>query len=185
MNAHSLKASLSEYDAWLSFFEAKLRPIATRPVDINQPDWPEQFKKRPRPLDEADIRADAENVLAAVTELYASNPAARQPIRDMFTRYRSVNWAVWPSQEPTSEEGFRSWLLRISIEDQGRDTRDTLTTLWRVCREAEDAGVKIQPILESVAAMSSDANRHGWGSLRKMLLKAPLCCRSQSWAIRE
>ena len=172
MNAHTLKARLSEYEARLSFFEAKLQPIATRPFDPGS-DLLEQYRKRPHPLEQADIRAEAEKVLAEVTELYASTPAAREPIRNMFARFTAVNWALWPPQEPTSEEALRSLLLRISIEDQGRDARDTLVMLWHVCREAEEAGVKFRPILESVAAVSSDANRYGWGSLRDMLLKAP------------
>jgi hypothetical protein len=178
MSAHSLEARLSEYDARLSFFDAKLKPIGSRPIKTQAN--LEELKKRPHPLDEAGIRTVAENVLAAVIELYASTPEAREPIREMFTRYRMANWALWPSQDPTSEDGFRMWLLRISI-DYKEDPRDVLNKLWHICCEAEDAGVNIQPILESVAAISSDADPYGWGSMQKMLLKAAAGCRTKSW----
>jgi hypothetical protein len=184
MNASSLKAKLSEYDALFSVFNEKLKPIGSRPI-LTLEDIEEQ-KKRPPFLDEAGIRVDAENVLAAVTELYATIPDAREPIREMFRRHRFVRWALWPlSQKPTTEQGFTSWLLRFSIDDEYRDARDVLEGLWRVCREAEDAGVKIRPILESVAAISSNADPYGWGSVRKMMLKAHICCRTQSWALKD
>jgi hypothetical protein len=165
MSAHSLEARLSEYDARLSSFDAKLKPIGSR--QINTLAELEERKKRPPPLDEAGIRPEAENVLAAVIELYASTPEAREPIREMFKRYRFARWALWPPQKPTSEDGFRTWLLRISM-NYWVDWRDLKLMLGRVCREADDAGVKIQPLLESIAAISIDVEPYG--PVRKMLL---------------
>jgi hypothetical protein len=80
MNASKLKAKLSEYDALFSVFDEKLKPIGARPIPTIE-DIEEQ-KKRPPFLDEAGIRVDAENVLAAVTELYATTPDVRELIRD-------------------------------------------------------------------------------------------------------
>jgi hypothetical protein len=170
MDTRSLKARLSEYDDRLRFFDEKLKPIATRSIHTSED--LEEYKNR-HPLDMAGIRTEAENVLAAVIELYTSTPDARQPIRELFARYRSANWALWPPQRPTSEDGFRKWLLRIST-DYKRDSRDVMMMLGGICSEAEDAGVNIQPILESVAAISSDTDPYGWGSVRKFLLMAPL-----------
>jgi hypothetical protein len=121
----NLKARLSEYDDWFRFFDEKLKPIATCPIRTSED--LEEFKHR-HPLDMAGIRTEAENVLAAMIELYASTPKARQPIRDLFARYRSANWALWPPQRPTSEDGFRKWLLRISTDDKG-DSRDAMVML--------------------------------------------------------
>jgi hypothetical protein len=168
-DAHSLKARLDEYESWLGLFDAILKPIGSRQSS------PEEFKKRPHPLD-AGIRTEAENILAAVIELYDSTPEAREPIRKMFARCRTANWAIWPPQKPTTVDGFRTWLLRISIDDE-QDRRDVMSMLGRVCCEAEDASVEIRPILESVAAISSDVERYGWGSLRQLLLMAPSHCR--------
>jgi hypothetical protein len=172
MDAHSLEAKLGEYDARLSFFDTKLKPIGSRPIN-NREDF-EAAKKGLPPLDEAGIRTEAENVLAVVIELYASTPEAREPIREMFARYRFAAWALWPPQKPTSEDGFRTQLLRISMMDYSLDPRDIPLRVGPACREAEDAGVKIQPILEWVAAISSDVEPYGptWSSMRKTLVLA-------------
>jgi hypothetical protein len=77
MDAHSLKARLDEYESWLGLFETILKPIGSRLI-LTKEDFEAQ-KKRPPPLDEAGIRTKAENVLAAVIELYASAPEAREP----------------------------------------------------------------------------------------------------------
>jgi hypothetical protein len=164
--------SLGEYDAKFRLLEAKLRPIAERTDDIREPDFLERLRRRPHPLDEAGVRAEAENLLAAIAELYATAPAARGRIRDLFGQYKSVSWAVWPPLKPTSDKLFRLWLLAISMKDKEEDPRDTLTRLRRVCREASDANVNIRPILESIAAISSDEDAYGFGSMRKMLLDA-------------
>ncbi len=165
MDVHDLGARLSEYDARLSFFDAKLKPRATRLI-LTRKDREEEMKQ-PHPLDEAGIRIEAENILAAVIELYASTPEAREPIREIFKRHRFARWALWPPQKPTSEDGFRTWLLRISM-NYWVDWRDLKLMLGRVCREADDAGVKIQPLLESIAAISIDVEPYG--PVREMLL---------------
>ena len=166
---------LSEYDAQFSFLNSKLRPIAERPVDTSEPDWQQKFANRPHPLDEAAVRERAESLLARLAELYTEVPSARGEIRDLFSKYRSASWALGPSQQPTTAELFRFWLLVISMKDQYADGRDTLLELWDICRVAVGAGVDIEPILESVAMISSNENRYGMltGSLRSMLLDAP------------
>jgi hypothetical protein len=165
--------SLSAYEAQFSFLNSKLRPIAERPVDTSEPDWPQKLANRPAPLDEACVRDEAESLLAKVAELYTTVPSARREIRDLFSKYRWASWALRPSQQPTTPELFRLWVLVISMKDQYPDARDTLSELWRICRVAASAGVDIGPILESVAMISSDENRYGMGSLRSMLLDAP------------
>jgi hypothetical protein len=170
MNTDGLNAQLAEFEARLRFFNEKLKPIASHPISTWE-DGENHLKLSP-PLGQAGIRTEAENVLAAVIELYESTPDARQPIRDMFARYTSVNWALWPPQGPTSEDGFRTWLLRISI-DYKQDTRDVMMRLGRICHEALTSSVKIEPILKSVAEISSDVDPYGLGSVRKILLMAP------------
>jgi hypothetical protein len=167
------KSDLSEYDAQFSFLNSTLRPIAERPVDTSDPDWPQKLANFPHPLDEAGVRERAESLLAKLAELYTEVPSARGEIRDLFSKYRSASWALGPSEQPTTAELFRFWVLVISMKDQYPDTRDTLLELWRICRVAAGAGVEIEPILESVAMISSDENRYGMGSLRSMLLDAP------------
>ena len=165
--------SLRDYEVELGVLEAILKPIGERKIDFSQLDWREMLKNRPAPLDEAGVRAEAESLLAKLTELYASTPSARAPIRELFKRHRSASWAMWPAREPTTEDNFRSRILRLSMDDQGRDARDALMMLWRDCRVAASAGVDIVPILEAVALISSDENRFGMGSMHRMLREAP------------
>lgn len=167
------KSNLSEYDAEFSFLDLKLQAIAQRPVDTSDRGWAQKLASCPNPLDEAGVRAEAESLLAKAAELYTKTPSARGEIRDLFARYRSASWALWPSQQPTTPELFRLWVLVISMKDQYQDARDTLSVLWRICRVAAGAGVDIRPILESVATISSNENRYGMGSLHSMLLDAP------------
>lgn len=165
--------SLSDYEVELGVLDAILKPIGERKIDFGQLDWREWLNNRPDPLDEAGVRAEAESLLAKLTELYANTPSARAPIRELFKRHPSASWAMWPACEPTTDDHFRSRILRLSMDDQGRDARDALMKLWRDCRVAASAGVDIAPILEAVAFISSDENRFGMGSMRRMLREAP------------
>ncbi len=73
---------------------------------------------------------------------------------------------------PATPEGVRSALMLLSVRDQGADTRDELMVLWAVCGEARAAGVDVDPILREVAAISSDVDRYGMGSVREIFLEA-------------
>ena len=152
-------SSIEECDARFRKLNEKVRPIAERPVDPNLRslrDAQEWLAKRPLPLDEVGERAEGEDLLAALNELYGSTPDLRPPIRDMFGRYRYASWALWPKQQSTTEEGFRSCLLVISMRDVHDDPRDALSLLERSCQTAETAGVDIRPVIASVAAISSE-----------------------------
>ena len=48
---------------WIAALDERLRPIAKRPVDINQPGWQQRLAERPHPLDEAGVRQEAASVL--------------------------------------------------------------------------------------------------------------------------
>ncbi len=161
------------YEGRFRFLEEKLRPIANRPVK-NIAALAKTMGSRPRPIDEAGVRSEAESLIGDVLETYAmGSDEDRQVIRDLFGRYRAVSWAIpRPSQPPTTELGFRAWLLMISVRDQSEDSRDLLVALSDKCRTAAKAGVIVGPILQEVAWISSDEDRHGFGSMRSMLLSA-------------
>ena len=165
--------TLAQYERQFRVLQAKLKPIGEQPVDTSKPDWPQELAKRPHPLDEAGVRTEAESILASLTELYAKVPGVRDRIRALFKEHPTVSWAIEPPFRPTTEERFRSWLLLISMQDQGRDARDALSALWQACRFAADAGVNIAPVLERVAMISSDRNWYGMGSMRLMMCEAP------------
>ncbi|MEU1179823.1 hypothetical protein ABZ464_19620 [Streptomyces sp. NPDC005820] len=152
--------------------DARLRPIADRPVDPTDPDWERRMREGPRPLDEADVRTRAE---AALRELLAhyehGDDEDRAAVRALLDRCSSFRWATRLPYERTPE-GFRQRLLHLSARDHDGDTRDELLTLHDLCAEAREAGVDIRPLLLEVAALSSAENKYGMGSIRSILLGA-------------
>lgn len=155
----------------VALLDAVLEPVVKAPVDVTDPDWMAKLQAAPPPVDRAGVRAEADAVLTEILARYAEDEAARPALRALFDRYTSFRWAVNP-QFPVTPEGVRSALLLLSVRDQGADTRDEIMVLRAVCEEARAAGVAVDPILREVAAMSSDVDRYGMGSLRRLLRKA-------------
>ncbi|TQM84040.1 hypothetical protein FHX81_6478 [Saccharothrix saharensis] len=153
----------------VALLDAVLEPVAKAPVDLSDPDWMVKLRAAPHPLDRAGVRPEAEAVLAEILDRYAADEVARPGLRALFDRYTSFRWAVNP-RFPTTPDGVRSALLLLSVRDQGADTRDELMALWALCDEARAAGVAVDPILREVAAISSDVDRYGMGSVRDILL---------------
>ena len=164
---------LSELERTIAMLDALLTPIAKRSFDFNDRGWVAQLLSTPHPLDEIDLRGEMEKLLADITDLYAGcSVETRVAIRALFETYGSVSWAAAPPWPPTSENGFRRQLLLFSVLDQGRDARDALVWLQDIASRARAAGMDVDAALEAVAAISSDKNRHGMGSTRRLLLNA-------------
>ena len=155
----------------VALLDAVLEPIAKAPVDITDPDWMAKLQSAPHPLDRAAVRPEADAVLGEILTRYAEDEAARPALRALFDRYPSFRWAVNP-RFPTTPDGVRSALLLLSVRDQGADTRDELVALWALCDDARAAGVDVDPLLREVAAISSDVDRYGMGSVRGIFLEA-------------
>ncbi|WP_405825617.1 hypothetical protein OG241_49085 [Streptomyces sp. NBC_01390] len=154
----------------VALVDAAVRPIANRPVDVNDPDWVTRMRQGPAPLDEAGVRAEAESALRALIALYAQgDEALRVSVRALLSRHPSFRWATHLPFEPTPE-GFRQSLLHMSAVDQGSDTRDELLALRDLCADARTAGVDLGPILREVAELSSREDKYGMGSMRDILL---------------
>ncbi len=151
----------------------RLKPIGNRPFDFNDPKWIEKLRSVQPPLDEAGVRNEVESLLREILHAYASSDhAARESLRAMFSRHRFFTWAAAIALVGDATENFRQQLLLFSLKDQGQDTRDAILTLQELCRAASAAGVQIDPMLNEVAALSSDHNKYGMGSTRKLLLDA-------------
>ena len=147
-----------------------LHPIANRPVDINDPDWRTQLA-RSDPMTEAGIKTEAQAALRALIRHYAEgDDETRESVRAVFDRYPAFGGMVHIPLDPTPA-GFRFRLLHFSAMDQGSDTRDELLELWELVARAEAEGVDIEPILTEVAELSSDVDKYGMGSTRRLLLE--------------
>jgi hypothetical protein len=159
---------LDEYDAQLSQLDASLKRLSNGLYyKLKRLGNRVRFKPSLQvyaSLDELGKRAEAMRLMTAVAELYASAPESRDHIRGIFERYGYVRAVLWPSQEPTTPEHFRLWLLVISMRDAGDDPRDMAYCVSKACKVAISADVDVGPILESVAAISNDRREYRFGS---------------------
>ncbi|MGW2723552.1 hypothetical protein [Streptomyces sp. NPDC001492] len=168
----SAMGELAELEEWIAVIDACIEPIASRPVDLTDPDWMRKVQEGPRPLDEADIRAEAEGALRDMLSLYEDgDDDVRAALRALLERCRSFCWATTLPFESTPQ-GFRQRLLEMSVEDQGRDARDMMVALNDLCGQAHSAHIDIRPLLLDAAALSGDVDKYGMGSTRSILLRA-------------
>ena len=104
--------------------------------------------------------------LPALLERYASGtPADRAEVRAVLRRHPSAHL---PQAWTTAAE-FRQWMLLVSADDQGVDTRDWMLLVRDLCTRAAGLGIDTAPALREAAALSSDVDRHGMGSTRHLL----------------
>lgn len=163
---------LTELEEWVAVIDACIEPIASRPVDLTDPDWMRKLEEGQHPLDEAALRPEAEAALRDVLSLYEEGDEdVRIALRSLLERCHSFSGVTTLPFAATSQ-GFRQRLLEISVKDQGRDTRDMMVALNGLCEQARDAGVDIRPPLLEVAELSSDVDKYGMASTRDILLRA-------------
>jgi hypothetical protein len=161
---------LTELELQVLEIDERLRPIATRPVDFNDPSWMTGLAQKQSPFDEAGVGSAAESLVEALAAEYANSDEETQTaIRRLFARYQHFAWGASFASPPISEDDFRHHLILFSMLDQGRDSRDSLLALRALCDQAQTARIDIQPIAREVAQISSDENKFGMGSTRRML----------------
>lgn len=164
--------NLLDFEKAVAKFDEQLKPIASKPVDLDDPNWANKLAES-HPLDEAGVRVEAESLLTEVTDFYQNSDAEiRQAIRALFEKRHSFAWAATPPWALDTASGFQRQLLLFSILDQSQDTRDAILWLQDICAKAESAGVQIKPILAETAKLSSAFNKYGMGSTKDLLLKA-------------
>ena len=147
--------------------------VANRP--LTQPDLDTLMNmgaRIERDLAELAIDHQAEEaLLRAIIEAYAVGDAGvRATVRGLFDRYTSFRWGAHLPREWSTREEFRAHLILLSAQDQGADTRDEILTLQYLCDRGRQLGIDVDPILDEVAAMSSDVDRYGMGSMRQIII---------------
>ena len=159
-------------DDWkkrLDALEAKLSPIANRPMDLSEL---KHAREIPQAIDQAGVREEAESMVTELIEAYEKGDAiGRASLRSLLAAHPSFAWAAQPAADSSTVEGFRTILLWASLLDQGSDTRDLLVTLDYECAKARAAGIDVRPIVQEVAILSSDIDRYGMGSTRHILMR--------------
>ncbi|GAA4724971.1 hypothetical protein [Phytohabitans rumicis] len=164
---------LTDLEREMARLDAIYRPVATRPVDITDRDAFQNIGARiEADLARLGVADQAEAVLRAIISGYAGgDDAVRAAIRRLFDRYKSFRWAVHLPRQWHTAEDFRARLIHMSARDQGADTRDEILALQDMCERAMTAGIDVGPILDEVAAMSSDVDRYGMGSMKDVILQ--------------
>jgi hypothetical protein len=111
-------------------------------------------------------------MVAELIEAYAKgNAHERTTLRSLLAAHPSFAWAARPPTNSSTVEGFRTALLWASLLDQGRDPRDLLVTLDYECAVAKASGIDFRPMVQEIAALSSDVDRYGMGSTRSILIQ--------------
>ena len=149
------------------------RPVATAPVDLSDPGaFTGMAARVEAELAALGVGQRAEAAVRALVEAYATgDDATRARIRWMFERHRHFRWgANLPRDWDTAAE-LRARLVHLSARDQGGDARDEILQLQDLCERAARAGIDAGPVLDEVAAMSSDLDRYGMGSTRDIILR--------------
>ncbi|BCB88469.1 hypothetical protein [Phytohabitans suffuscus] len=164
---------LVDLSSRVAALDAALQPIARRPVPLDDlAGWAERMRAAPPATEEAGVAGEAVAVLRALIQVYADGgDAERAAVRELFDRYRAFRRAVHLPERADTAAGLRARLLHLSARDHDGDTRDELLRLRDMLAEAEAAGVDADPVLAEVAALSSDVDRYGMGSIRTILIR--------------
>ena len=162
---------MDKLPAWkeqIAKLDAALSPVANRPLNFVELLF--KPRRRTHPLDAAGVMTEAEKFLSELIEYYpTADSDTRQSIRKLFENHPSFSWAATLPYQPITDKAFRDHLILFSIKDHEQDTRDALVLLDSLCEKAKSAGVKIGPILNEIAELSSDVNKYGMGSTRLLL----------------
>jgi hypothetical protein len=164
---------LADVEREMERLDAVYRPVAARPV--RQPDLDTLMNlgaKVEADLARLGVEDQAAAVVQAIVDLYAAgDETVRATLRGLFDRNTSFRWAAHLARDFRTADEFRARLIHLSARDQGADPRDEIMTLRFLCDSARQAGVYSNYILDEVAAMSSDIDRYGIGSMRSIVLR--------------
>jgi hypothetical protein len=146
---------LSRWTRRVGEIDALVRPIATGPVAGAPRD----------PLAHLGLRVEVETMLREIIAAYrAGDDAERAAIRQLFAEHRHFAWSA-----TLLDATLRDQLTLFVIDDHGLDTRDAIMGLDALCEAARTANIDPRPLLGEAAAMASDVDKYGMGSIRTLL----------------
>jgi len=164
--------NLADVESEMALLDAVYEPVVSGPVDAAVRDDPEAWGAGiEAELGRLGVDDRAEAAVRAAVEIYAAGEESlRAAVRRLFDRYTSFRWAAHLPRDWDTAEEFRAHLIHLSARDQGPDTRDEILLLRDLCDRARGLGIDTGPILDEVAAISSDEDRYGMGSMRQVIL---------------
>jgi len=122
------------------------------------------------PQDKPFISRFHEMVEQMATTYLQASPEQCAEVRALIRQFEGVWWCLrLPVRKPEGEREFKLELAVLSMRDHHKDTRDELVTLSGLLRVAHEAGIRVATALKEVAALSSNDDRYGMGSMREIL----------------
>ena len=169
-----MSAPAADWGLRMDVLDQRLRPIANRPVDITDPDWPSKIEAAGPAVDRAGARDECEALLGELVTAYEhGDEDVRQAVRRLLRESPSFAWAATPPSDSSTPSGLKTHLIHFSMLDQGRDPRDAQMSLDGILEAARRAGTPTRDVLEQVAAMSNGEPVYpNWPSTSEMLLRA-------------
>lgn len=155
---------------WKSQIEqlnSRIEPIANSCVDLETLEV--SFDKNEEAI-LADVANSAQDLLVDIIDEYISaNDNLRQEIRHIFVEYGSFSWAVGYKQKDNSSTEVKRYIAFISIQDQGRDTRDFLLNCSAIFDHYQTECIEYKEELASIVSISSKQDKYGMGSTATIL----------------
>ena len=177
MEAVHFEEYLQKWSATLPKINAPLKAFGQQEVDISAPDWFERLVEMPTPLDEDEnLRVEFNSVTSEIVDVYVQSTVEQcHRIREFLSQYEGVLHFLGVSSKLIKTQKdiglFRAGLAMLSIENQGRDARDTIVALEELCKAAKQAGIDVSSYLKEIAVLSSDVDKYGMGSTRDLFLQ--------------
>jgi hypothetical protein len=164
------KANLAELEVPFRMWYNDLREQS---IQRDDPEW--RRKIVPSPLDrDKEFRKRFRTLIREMALVYLEGHVdycerIRKLLSDSPTVVRHLCLpGSKPLQSPADVERFRQYLAIISMQDQTVDMRDQIVELTDLLEEAKKAKIDPSPYLEEIAALSSDADTQGMGSMQSL-----------------
>jgi hypothetical protein len=176
METAEFEQLMTNWRSTLSTLNAPLQAWINTPVDIMAPNWFEKLQQRKTPLEtDAELRMLFDATTHEMARIYRiANNEQREAIREFLKKMKAVKYFMAiPAvriRSQADEDVFILALLFESMADLREDTRDVILGIDELCKAGERAGIDVHRHLKEIAALSSDANHHGMGSMRTLLL---------------
>lgn len=156
-----------KWEAEIKRLDKLVAPIANGPVDLETLDV--SFSKREKST-LRDVAESAQAILGELLDEYlGGDDKVRDGLRELFWRYENFAWAVNYKMQDNSSAEAKRYLAFLSMDDQGRDSRDFMMTCTAIFDNFEEIGVSYKAELKEVVSVSSTRNKYGMGSTAEIL----------------
>lgn len=172
MRDDTFETVFADWKSRAEILNRQLHPIVHQEIDISSPNWEQQLANAPHAADASGLRDEIRTLFNEIIDRFELLGAdQRQKIIDLMDRNDSLMYSAVIDADYNTPDGFRKHMLLIVIEDQGKDTRDTIVELAHHRKAAEARGIDVDTIFKEMAAIASTRNKYGWATTRDLFLE--------------